>query len=128
MYAKADLVKHVKALYEYLDTIETARETWWQSKKELRAQLREDIARERQTQNFKAATQSERARQAQESAQERMNKLQAINARAMDMIENMLVAPYIAIVIRWLTGITRRNELDFVTQRTLQLSPVELRQ
>jgi hypothetical protein len=76
-------------LYTDLKAVSTARETWWQSKKELRETLKEEIEREMQTQNFKAATQGERAKQAQRSARERYNELQAINTRASNMTTEM---------------------------------------
>ena len=86
---KSDAVNELNNLYGHLKQVSTARETWWQSKKDLREQLRKEIENERQTQNFKAATQGEKAKQAQRSALEKYNELQAINTRAVNMFTDM---------------------------------------
>jgi hypothetical protein len=86
---KADIVSKVDSLYADLKAVSTARETWWESKRELRETLREEIEHEMQTQNFKAASQGEKARQAQRSGREKYNELQAINTRATNMVTEM---------------------------------------
>jgi hypothetical protein len=90
---KPEATAKLKAAYGDLNKVEVARETWWQSKKQLRETLREDIENERKTQNFKAATQGEKAKQAQRTAQEKYNELQAINTRAVNMIADMYAFP-----------------------------------
>lgn len=84
-----DLIQQVDALYTSIKTIDTARETWWLGKRDLRESLTKEIEYDRQKGNFKAATQGEKARQKQKTAQEKMNDLQAINTRAMDMARDM---------------------------------------
>jgi len=85
----SDTVEQVDKLYGELKEVSTAREKWWASKRELREQLQEEVENERKTQNFKAATQGEKAKQLGKGAHEKYNELQAINTRAVDMLTDM---------------------------------------
>ena len=87
-YTKAALIEDISVLFGHLTTINTARDGWWKSKSALRANLIDAMKTEDQMVEVKAAHQ-EKGKAKLPTSREKMNQLQAINGRAVDMIREM---------------------------------------